>query len=96
MLPLLRVKYNSIEPEKVKINLKKSKFKRNKDIETDLTNSKSVDLIVQNFENKENKENSFKRQNRFEKYNRYNTLKMMVDKNRPFNFKGKIDIIVEE
>ena len=96
VLPLLRVKYNSIEPEKVKINLKKSKFKRNKDIETDLTNSKSVDLIIQNFENKENKENSFKRQNRFEKYNRYNTLKMMVDKNRPFNFKGKIDIIVEE
>ena len=101
VLPLLRVKYNSIEPEKTKINLKKSRFKRNKDNENDITNSKSVDVIVQKSENKENKEkeeikNIIKRTNRFEKFNRYNTLKMMVDKNRPFNFKGKIDIIVEE
>jgi hypothetical protein len=101
VLPLLRVKYNSIEPEKTKINLKKSRFKRNKDNENDITNSKSVDVIVQKNENKENKEkeeikNIIKRTNRFEKFNRYNTLKMMVDKNRPFNFKGKIDIIVEE
>ena len=28
--------------------------------------------------------------------NKFNTLKMMIDKNKPFNYKGKIDIIVEE
>ena len=104
VLPLLRARYNSIEPEKNKISLKKSKHKRNKESNTDLINSKSVELIPQNQKirdkipnsDKENDKNNIERTNRFSNYNKFNTLKMKVDKNKPFNYKGKIDIIVEE
>ena len=105
ILPLLRARYNSIEPELNKISLKKNKQKRNKENNTDLINSKSVELIPQklkkeekviNIINKENDKNYIERPNRFGNYNKFNTLKMIVDKNKPFNYKGKIDIIVEE
>ena len=45
ILPLLRARYNSIEPELNKISLKKNNHKRNKENNTDLINSKSVELI---------------------------------------------------
>ena len=99
VLPLLRVRYNSIEPEKIKIRLKKNRNKRNKESNIDLINSKSVEMISQGIEDKVNNENEkshIERTNRFDKYNKFNTLKMTVDKNKPFNYKGKIDIIVEE
>ena len=99
VLPLLRVRYNSIEPEKIKIRLKKNRNKRNKESNIDLINSKSVEMISQGIEDKVNNENEkshIERTNRFDKYNKFNTLKMIVDKNKPFNYKGKIDIIVEE
>ena len=56
-------------------------------------------MISQGIEDKVNNENEkshIERTNRFDKYNKFNTLKMIVDKNKPFNYKGKIDIIVEE
>ena len=56
-------------------------------------NSKSVDKIMD--ENEVQKNNNEKR-NIFNIHNRFNTLKMIVDKDKPFNYKGKIDIIVEE
>ena len=99
VLPLLRVRYNSIEPEKIKIRLEKNRNKRNKENNIDLINSKSVEMISQGIEDKVNNENEkshIERTNRFDKYNKFNTLKMIVDKNKPFNYKGKIDIIVEE
>ena len=99
VLPLLRARYNSIEPEKIKIRLKKNRNKRNKESNIDLINSKSVEMISQGIEDKVNNENEkshIERTNRFDKYNKFNTLKMIVDKNKPFNYKGKIDIIVEE
>ena len=36
------------------------------------------------------------RANKFGSFNRFNTLRMMIDKQKPFNYKGQIDIIVEE
>ena len=39
--------------------------------------------------------NYYERANRFYN-NKFNTLKMIVDKNKPFNYRGQIDIIVEE
>ena len=96
LLPLLRAKYSPIET----INLRKGKNKRNNEKQPDLINSKSVEMIQQkkigNKVNNETKKNYKERTNRFNQYNKFNTLKMMVDKKRPFNYKGKIDIIVEE
>ena len=99
ILPALRARYNSNEDDKVKIRLKKNNHKRNKEKDIDVVNSKSMEIIPQQMEEKENKEkkkNYIQRTNRFDKYNKFNTLKMIVDKDRPFNYKGKIDIIVEE
>ena len=99
ILPALRARYNSNEDDKVKIRLKKNNHKRNKEKDIDVVNSKSMEIIPQQMEEKENKEkkkNYIQRKNRFDKYNKFNTLKMIVDKDRPFNYKGKIDIIVEE
>ena len=105
ILPVLRARYNSIEPENIKMSLKKNKFKRNKDSNTDLVNSKSVELIPQTIEEKNENEKEkekdkdkkyIERTNRIANYNKFNTVKMMVDKNKPFNYRGKIDIIVEE
>ena len=96
ILPLIRAKYSSIES----INLRKGKNKRNNEKQTDLINSKSVEMIQQkqlvNKVNNETQKNYKERTNRFNQYNKFNTLKMIVDKKRPFNYKGKIDIIVEE
>ena len=83
------------------MSLKKNKFKRNKDSNPDLVNSKSVEIIPQKIEDKaenekEKDKNYIERTNRFANYNKFNTVKMMVDKNKPFNYRGKIDIIVEE
>ena len=98
VLPLLRARYNSTEKENYKISLKKDRNRRNYDNSSDLVNSKSMELIQQK-NSDDNNEISMKRnerKKRFGNYNKFNTLKMMVDKNRPFNHKGKIDIIVEE
>ena len=45
---------------------------------------------------KNGKKNYYERANRFIGLNKFNTLKMMVHKDKPFNYKGQIDIIVEE
>ena len=79
-LPLLKMRNNSI-------GLNNSK--RNKEKNIELINSKSVEFI--NNEKLLNENNRNKIRN-----NKFNTLKMMIDKNKPFNYKGKIDIIVEE
>ena len=54
-------------------------------------NSKEENVFLKN-----GKKNYYERANRFGAFNKFNTLKMIVDKNRPFNYKGEIDIIVEE
>ena len=79
-LPLLKMRNNSIEL---------NNSKRNKEKNIELINSKSVEFI--NNEKLLNDNNRNKIRN-----NKFNTLKMMIDKNKPFNYKGKIDIIVEE
>ena len=79
-LPLLKMRNNSIEL---------NNSKRNKEKNIELINSKSVEFI--NNEKLLNENNRNKIRN-----NKFNTLKMMIDKNKPFNYKGKIDIIVEE
>ena len=79
-LPLLKTRNNSIEL---------NNSKRNKEKNIELINSKSVEFI--NNEKLLNENNRNKIRN-----NKFNTLKMMIDKNKPFNYKGKIDIIVEE
>ena len=79
-LPLIKMRNNSIEL---------NNSKRNKEKNIELINSKSVEFI--NNEKLLNENNRNKIRN-----NKFNTLKMMIDKNKPFNYKGKIDIIVEE
>jgi NIMA (never in mitosis gene a)-related kinase len=79
-LPLLKMRNNSKEL---------NNSKRNKEKNIELINSKSVEFI--NNEKLLNENNRNKIRN-----NKFNTLKMMIDKNKPFNYKGKIDIIVEE
>ena len=79
-LPLLKMRNNSIEL---------NNSKRNKEKNIELINSKSIEFI--NNEKLLNENNRNKIRN-----NKFNTLKMMIDKNKPFNYKGKIDIIVEE
>ena len=79
-LPLLKMRNNSVEL---------NNSKRNKEKNIELINSKSVEFI--NNEKLLNENNRNKIRN-----NKFNTLKMMIDKNKPFNYKGKIDIIVEE
>ena len=98
ILPSINSRYNSLEPKNIKLEAKKSRNKRNIKRENDLYNSKSVELIKDDNNKIENeiKKNNNERRNIFNKYNKFNTLKMIVDKNRPFNYKGKIDIIVEE
>lgn len=45
---------------------------------------------------KNGKKNYIERANRFRGLNKFNTLKMKIDKDKPFNYRGQIDIIVEE
>ena len=92
-LPSINSRYiNSIETFNKKEN-KKGKNRRNIKRNNEMYNSKSVDKIMD--ENEVQKNNNEKR-NIFNIHNRFNTLKMIVDKDKPFNYKGKIDIIVEE
>ena len=92
-LPSINSRYiNSIETFNKKEN-KKGKNRRNIKRNNEMYNSKSVDKII---DNNEVQKNSIEGRNIFNMYNRFNTLKMIVDKNKPFNYKGKIDIIVEE
>ena len=79
-LPLLKMRNNSI-------GLNNSK--RNKEKNIELISSKSVEFISNEKLLNENNRNKIRN-------NKFNTLKMMIDKNKPFNYKGKIDIIVEE
>ena len=58
--------------------------------------NKKKDTNEENIFLKNRKKNYFERANRFRAFNKFNTLKMIVDKNRPFNYRGQIDIIVEE
>ena len=68
--------------------LNKNEVKKNKrDI-----NQENIFLKNRNI----NSKNYYERANRYNGYNKFNTLKMMVDKNKPFNYRGQIDIIVEE
>ena len=92
--PSLNSKYiNQVEPFNKKIENKKGRNKKNNKRENEMYNSKSVAKII---DNDEAEKNYNERRNIFNMHNRFNTLKMIVDKNRPFNYKGKIDIIVEE
>ena len=92
-LPSINSRYiNSIETFNKKEN-KKGKNRRNIKRNNEMYNSKSVDKIMD--ENEVQKNNNEKR-NIFNIHNKFNTLKMIVVKDKPFNYKGKIDIIVEE
>ena len=93
-LPSLNSKYiNQVEPLKKEIENKKGRNKKKNKRDNEMYNSKSVAKII---DNNEAEKNYNERRNIFNMHNRFNTLKMIVDKNRPFNYKGKIDIIVEE
>jgi hypothetical protein len=100
-LPMLKVRYNSNEhpnPEQ----------ENNKNVNS---NSKTIELNPPTLVKKNNidnnkryndgnlflakgKHNYLERNNRF--INKFNTIKMLIDKKKPFNYKGQIDIIVEE
>ena len=45
---------------------------------------------------KKAKKKYYEKENKISDYNKFNTLKMIIDKDKPFNYKGQIDIIVEE
>ena len=111
-LPILKVRYNSndinsndknSEKEKVMNNIK-GKNIISKSIElvppTILNVKKSKNNVAINEDNlflKNGNKNYYERANRFRLYNnKFNTLKMIVDKKKPFNYRGQIDIIVEE
>ena len=100
-LPMLKVRYSSNEhpnPEQ----------ENNKNVNS---NSKTIELNPPTLVKKNNidnnkryndgnlflakgKHNYLERNNRF--INKFNTIKMLIDKKKPFNYKGQIDIIVEE
>jgi len=98
VLPVLKVRYpNDKNSEKENDNSK--------------DNKKSIELIPptilinNNLDKNKKKEdnlflkkgkNYFERVNRFAYYNKFKTLKMKVDRDKPFNYRGQIDIIVEE
>ena len=93
-LPSINSRYNnSIEKNNKKMENKRGKNRRNTKRENEMYNSKSVDKIIADNEVQKNDNEG---RNIFNMHNRFNTLKMIVDKNKPFNYKGKIDIIVEE
>ena len=109
-LPILKVRYisNSKDNSDKEQNIddKKEnniiKIKNNKSIELNpptLLNKNQINKKVDNNENiflKNGKKNYYERANRFRGFNNFNTLKMMIDKKKPFNYRGQIDIIVEE
>jgi NIMA (never in mitosis gene a)-related kinase len=61
-------------------------------------NSKKVNEEIKNDINKDNNTNSRKLDDNLNFHKRYlmNTLQMKINQNHPFNYKGKIDIIIEE
>ena len=62
-------------------------------------NSKKVNEEIKNDINKDNNTNNRKLDenlNNFHKRYLMNTLQMKINQNHPFNYKGKIDIIIEE
>jgi len=98
VLPVLKVRYP---------NDKNSE----KENDNNIDNKKSIELIPptilinNNSDNNKKKEdnlflkkgkNYFERVNRFAYHNKFKTLKMKVDRDKPFNYRGQIDIIVEE
>ena len=101
-LPILKVRYNSIDSTEKKgkndenlyikksIELNPPTLLINKNLEKNKKNTNDDNLLLQKGKN------YFERANRFSLQNRYKTLKMMVDKEKPFNYRGQIDIIVEE
>ena len=101
-LPILKVRYNSIDSAEKKgkndenlyikksIELNPPTILINKNLEKNKKNTNDDNLLLQKGKN------YFERANRFSLQNRYKTLKMMVDKEKPFNYRGQIDIIVEE
>ena len=101
-LPILKVRYNSIDSTEKKgkndenlyikksIELNPPTLLINKNLEKSKKNINDDNLLLQKGKN------YFERANRFSLQNRYKTLKMMVDKEKPFNYRGQIDIIVEE
>ena len=109
VLPKLKDRYNSdennlkVEDEK-KINDKRIMDNNSKSIElippTLLNNNKIYknkrNINGENMFLKNGKKNYMERANKFGSFNRFNTLRMMIDKQKPFNYKGQIDIIVEE
>ena len=106
LLPVLKVKYTSNNNmNNGKHNLEEKNTNNNKD-----NNSKSIELspptLLHNklsdlnegnlFLKKAKKNNIMKRANKFRGSTHCNTLKMIIDREKPFNYKGQIDIIVEE
>ena len=100
VLPVLKVRYNQNDN-----NYNLEKEKENKTIEINpptLLNNKEINKnkrgkIEENlFLKNGKKNNSIEKVNKFKGYNNFKTLKMMIDKEKPFNYKGQIDIIVEE
>ena len=100
VLPLLKVRYNSNDDNsKLKENDKTGNQKVNnykKIIELGQPTLLKPEKNLNNENNKvllnKNNKNLF---NRYD-FNKFNTLKMRIDKDKPFNYKGEIDIIVEE
>ena len=100
VLPVLKVRYNQNDN-----NYNLEKEKENKTIEINpptLLNNKEINKnkrgkIEENlFLKNGKKNNSIEKVNKFKGYNNFKTLKMMIDREKPFNYKGQIDIIVEE
>ena len=101
-LPILKVRYNPIDSAENKgrnnenlhirksIELNPPTLLVNKNAEKNKKNINDDNLFLQKGKN------YFERANRFSLQNRNKTLKMMVDKEKPFNYRGQIDIIVEE
>ena len=106
ILPVLKVRYNSkdnsnnekqeiIEEKNNNINNKDNNCKSIELCPPTLLHNKSSDLNEENLFFKKGKKNIIKRTNKF-RSNHCNTLKMKIDNKKPFNYKGEIDIIVEE
>jgi hypothetical protein len=105
-LPMLKVRYNS-EKENIKENnIYKYKKKNDRTIELNPPtilkdnrshkNKEKKNIIEGNILLNKEKNNNSQILNRYHKLSNFNTLKMMIDKKKPFNYKGEIDIIVEE
>ena len=105
-LPMLKVRYNS-EKENIKENnIYKYKKKNDRTIELNPPtilkdnrshkNKEKKNIIERNILLNKEKNNNSQILNRYHKLSNFNTLKMMIDKKKPFNYKGEIDIIVEE